>query len=152
MFRTANGTASAQPDQQDASGRYGLLRRRHGAPARPDRIGACPACGLPIKDAAAAQLGFCDRCREFTGMCGAGRRIICPDMMTRTTWHIPCTELGMVAWDITQIHGRCTTVLCREHDTQVRFGSAPWIVAAVPLGPAGSRRPRPSASGRAPAS
>ena len=66
-------------------------------------------------------------------MCGAGRKIICPDMMTRTTWHTPCTELGTVAWDITQIQGQCTTVLCREHDTQVRFGGTPWLLAAVPL-------------------
>ena len=146
MFRKVNGAPSAQSGQDVAGrsgydssrrgpegGRSGLLRRRRNAPSRRYGAGGCPACGLPIRDPAAAQLGFCDRCREFTGMCGAGRRIICPDLMTRTTWHTPCTELGAVAWEITQVQGRCTTVLCRVHDSQVRSGGMPWIVAAVPL-------------------
>jgi hypothetical protein len=146
MSSKANGTPYAQsgPDETgrsayDASqrrpqgGRSGLLRRRRDAPSRLYLAGGCPACGLRTRDLVAARLGFCDRCREFTGMCGAGRRIICPDMMTRTTWHIPCTQLGTVAWEITQVQGRCTTVLCRVHDAQVRFGVTPWIMAAVPL-------------------
>jgi hypothetical protein len=159
MSRKANGAPNVQSGRDgvgrnayDASqrglerGRVGILRRRRDVPARPYRIGACPTCGLRIRDLVIAQLGCCDRCREFTGMCGAGRRIICPDVMTRTTWHTPCTELGTVAWDITQVQGRCRTVLCRVHDTQVRFGGTPWILAAVPLDQATSRRPRQSAS------
>jgi hypothetical protein len=164
MSRKANGAPiqSGQDAGQDVGrnvydasqrglerGRVGLLRRRRDVPARRSRIGACPACGLRIRDLVAARLGFCDRCREFTGMCGAGRRIACPDVMTRTTWHTPCTELGIVAWDITQVQGRCRTVLCRVHDAQVRFGGTPWILAAAPLDPASGRRPRQSASGRA---
>ncbi len=146
MSRKTSAAPNAQSGQDEAgrSGyissqrapegrRSGLLRRRRDAPSSPYRVGGCPACGLRIRDLVAAQLGFCDRCREFTGMCGAGRKIICPDMMTRTTWHTPCTELGMVAWEITQVQGRCKTVLCRVHDAQVRFGGTPWIVAAVPL-------------------
>jgi hypothetical protein len=146
MSRKANGTPNAPSGQNEAGrsvydssqpgpegGRSGLLRRRRDASSSAYRIGVCPACGLRIRDQVAAQLGFCDRCREFTGMCGAGRRIICPDMMTRTTWHTPCTELGAVAWEITQVQGRTKTVLCRLHDAHIRFGSTPWIVAAVPL-------------------
>jgi hypothetical protein len=146
MSRKANGTPNAPSGQNEAGtsvydssqrrpegGRTGLLRRRRDASSSAYRIGVCPACGLRIRDRVAALLGFCDRCREFTGMCGAGRRIICPDMMTRTTWHTPCTELGAVAWEITQVQGRSKTVLCRLHDAQVRFGGTPWIVAAVPL-------------------
>jgi hypothetical protein len=123
-------------------GRAGLLRRQRKVPAFPYSIGTCPACGLRIRDLVVAQLGFCDRCREFTGMCGAGRRIICPDLMTRTTWHTPCTQLGTVAWEITQVQGPCRTLLCRVHDTQVRFGGTPWIEAAVPLNPVTSRGQR----------
>jgi hypothetical protein len=162
MSRKAKSAPHAQsgrdevgPNVDDASqgaleySRVGLLRRRREVPARPSRIGVCPACGLRIRDLVAAQLGFCDRCREFTGMCGAGRKIICPDMMTRTTWHTPCTELGTVAWDITQVQGRCRTVLCRAHDTQVRFGGTPWILAAAPLDPASTRRSRQPAGGQA---
>jgi hypothetical protein len=160
MSRKAKGASNAQSGQDAAvprvynpsqggpeSGRSGLLRRRRDAPSRPYCVGCCPACGLRFRDLVAAQLGFCDRCREFTGMCGAGRRIICPDMVTRTTWHTPCTELGVVAWEITQVHGRCETVLCHAHDSQVRFGGTPWIVAAVPLSkqPMGSHPHNPAA-------
>jgi hypothetical protein len=146
MSRKANGAPNPQSSQDEAarsvydsgqrrpgSIRSGLLRRRRDVTSRPYLVGGCPACGLRIRDLVAAQLGFCDRCREFTGMCGAGRRIICPDMMTRTTWHTPCTELGAVAWEITQVQGRCKTLLCRAHDAQVRYGGTPWIVTAVPL-------------------
>jgi hypothetical protein len=152
MSRKANGALNPHSGQDEAGssaydssqrrpegGRSGLLRRRRDAPSRPYLVAGCPVCGLRIRDLVAAQLGFCDRCREFTGMCGAGRSIICPDMMTRTTWHTPCTELGAVAWEITQIQGRCKTVLCRVHDAQVRFGGTPWIVAAVPLSKQPSR-------------
>jgi hypothetical protein len=126
--------------------RTGLLSRWRNVPALPYRIGTCPVCGLAIRDLAVARLGFCDRCREFTGMCGAGRRIICADVMTRTSWHTPCTQLGIVAWDITQLQGRCRTVLCHAHDAQVRFGGLPWIKAAVPLDPAIIGRSRRGAS------
>jgi hypothetical protein len=162
MSRKANGAPNAQSGQDDLDrdvedisqrgpqrARLGILRRRRDVPARPYSVRTCPACGLRIRDLTVAQLGFCDRCRDFTGMCGAGRRIICRDIMTRTTWHTPCTELGAVAWDILQAQGRCTTVLCRAHDTQVRFGNTPWILAAIPLDPATSRPRRQSASGQA---
>jgi hypothetical protein len=127
-------------------GRLGILRRRRDVPARIYSVTACPVCGLRIRDLIAARLGFCDRCREFTGMCAAGRSVVCPDMMTRTTWHTPCTDLGVVAWEITVGYRRSRNVLCRAHDTQVRFGGTPWIVNAVPLGPASSRPPRKTAS------
>jgi hypothetical protein len=123
----------------------GILGRRRAAPAAVYSVTTCPSCGLRIRDLTAARLGFCDRCREFTGMCGAGRSVVCPDMMTRTTWHTPCTDLGVVAWEITIGHGQSKTVLCRAHDTQVRFGATPWILNAVPLGPASVRPPRKSA-------
>jgi hypothetical protein len=152
MSRKANrvpnmqsGRDDADRDVYDASqrgrerSRIGLARRWRDQSARPYCLDACPSCGVRIRDLVIAQLGFCDRCDEFTGMCGAGRRIICPDVMTRTTWHTPCTELGTMAWDITQVQGRWRTVLCRVHDMQVRHGGTPWIEAAVPLDP-GARR------------
>jgi hypothetical protein len=132
-----------------ARGKGGILRRRRTQAASVHSIDACPACGLPIRDKTAARLGFCDRCREFTGMCGAGRRIICPDMMTRTTWHTPCTELGAVAWEIDQGHGAARTVLCRAHDAQLRFGVTPWIAEAAPLDPRSSKLPQQSGRGQA---
>jgi hypothetical protein len=68
-------------------------------------------------------------------MCGAGRKIICPDMMTLTTWHTPCTNLGVVAWQITQADGARITLLCETHDAEVRLGATPWMNSAVPLDP-----------------
>jgi hypothetical protein len=131
-------------------GRQGLLRRKREVPARITSFDACPACGLRIRDPVAARLGFCDRCNEFTGMCGAGRRIICPDVMTRTTWHTPCTELGQMVWEIDQGDGFSRTVLCQVHDNQMRSGGTPWIVDAAPVGQPGGRRPRQSAVPRKP--
>jgi hypothetical protein len=119
-------------------GKLSILHRRRDAPGSLPRVGTCPACGSLIRDRVAARLGFCDRCREFTGMCGAGRRIICPDMSTRTTWHTPCTELGAVAWEITVSQRPCRTLLCSGHDAQVRSGGTPWIAEAMAVDPASS--------------
>jgi hypothetical protein len=136
--RNAYDTAPRTPERA----RPGVLARWRNVPVYTYRTDICPACGLGIRDLALVQLGFCDRCREFTGMCGAGRRIVCRDLMTRTSWHTPCTQLGTEAWEITQAQGRCRTVLCRVHDEQLRFGRIPWIQAAVPLDQVTSGRGR----------
>jgi hypothetical protein len=116
-----------------SSAALGLLRRgRHGR-VRPVLCRICPDCGWHIRDRDAARLGFCDLCREFTGMCGAGRRIVCPDVMTITTWHTPCTRLGAEAWEITLVKGSHRTLLCETHDTQMRSREMPWVELAVPL-------------------
>jgi hypothetical protein len=143
-----NNIANASP-VGPARQRQGLLRRRRKGSARVYRVDVCPACGLRIRDKVAARLGFCDRCHEFTGMCGAGRRVVCPDMMTRTSWHTPCTELGAVAWSINQGQGLSRTMLCHVHDAQVRSGGTPWLVEAAPLDQA--RGSRPQQSGDSPA-
>jgi len=142
MSRNTTGAPSAQSGPDDASerrpavqGARGILRRLRGNAVPAGLRGlTCPDCGLLIRDPVSARLGYCDRCRAFTCMCGAGRKIICPDMMTMTTWHTPCTQLGAVAWEITQDGGSCITLLCGAHDAQVRSGETPWITDAVPLG------------------
>jgi hypothetical protein len=93
----------------------------------------CPDCGLATQDEIAVRLGFCERCSEFTGMCGAGRKIICPDMMTVTAWHTPCTSLGTILWQITQGTRKQLALLCQAHDEQLRIGRASWISKAEPL-------------------
>lgn len=142
--------ASNASASESGRGRSGLLRRRREVSPRITSVDACPVCGLRIRDPIAARLGFCDRCNEFTGMCGAGRRILCPDVMTRTTWHTPCTDLGAVVWDIDQGEGFSRTVLCQVHDSQVRCGGTPWIVDAAPVNQPGGLRARPSAPPRKP--
>jgi hypothetical protein len=94
---------------------------------------ACPDCGLRSQDPVAARLGFCSQCSEFTGMCGAGRKLVSPDMMTVTSWHTPCTNLGVTAWRISHRGRLQTTLLCPEHDAQLRAGEATWIHDAVPV-------------------
>jgi hypothetical protein len=66
-------------------------------------------------------------------MCGAGRKIICPDMMTVTPWHTPCTNRGTVLWQITQGARQQLALLCPAHDEQLRVGRASWITNATPL-------------------
>lgn len=108
----------------------GMLLRRHD---QSDAMRKCPDCGKAVRDRAAGRLGYCDRCQDFTGMCGAGRKIICPDVMTSTSWHMPCTSLGGTAWDITLADDPRRTLLCGEHDSQLRAGRVPWVKLAVPV-------------------
>ena len=66
-------------------------------------------------------------------MCGAGRKLVSPDMMTVTSWHMPCTNLGVTAWRISHRGSLRTTLLCPEHDAQLRAGDATWIHDAIPV-------------------
>jgi hypothetical protein len=66
-------------------------------------------------------------------MCAAGRKIICPDMMTVTTWHTPCTSLGTLTWQITEGASQQLALLCPAHDEQLGSGRASWISQAVRL-------------------
>jgi predicted RNA-binding Zn-ribbon protein involved in translation (DUF1610 family) len=102
-------------------------------PAARLRKFSCPDCGLSVRDETAARLGFCSRCQEFTGMCGAGRRVICPDVMSVTSWHTPCTQLGVTAWQVTVSDGPCIALLCQAHDSEMRTRSMPWSIDAVPV-------------------
>lgn len=131
MSRNASRTAT------DSSGRtrHGLFSRGRDTAGSARRPGwwTCPDCGLATHDPTAARLGFCARCSDFTGMCGAGRKIVCPDMMTVTSWHTPCTNLGAVAWQISQGAIARVAMICPEHDGQLRAGNMAWIRGAVPL-------------------
>jgi len=66
-------------------------------------------------------------------MCGAGRKLVSPDMMTVTSWHTPCTNLGVTTWQISHHGSLGTTLLCADHDAQLRAGDATWIRHAVPM-------------------
>jgi hypothetical protein len=66
-------------------------------------------------------------------MCAAGRRIVCPDVITMTAWHSPCTNLGTVRWQVAAAGGARAVVLCLDHDAQLRSGAVPWVRNAVPL-------------------
>jgi hypothetical protein len=66
-------------------------------------------------------------------MCGAGRRVICPDVMSVTSWHTPCTQLGVMAWQVTVSDGPRIALLCQAHDAEMRSRSTPWSIDAVPV-------------------
>jgi hypothetical protein len=97
---------------------------------------SCPDCGLPTQDPVATRLGFCARCHEFTGMCAAGRKIVCSDVMSMTTWHTPCTNLGASSWQISQGATSRVVLLCPQHDAEVTAGRTSWLSEAIPLTPA----------------
>lgn len=114
------------------SGRRMRGHRGSGDIALP-REWACPDCGLTTRDEVAIRLGYCSRCRDFTGMCGAGRTIVSSGIISRTTWHTPCVNLSTAAWQVLDGPAARITRLCLAHDEQLRSGAAPWVRYAIPL-------------------
>lgn len=135
----ARSKASQGPDNTRARvrepARASPPRRAGRRPVRQPGTGgwSCPDCGLGTQDPVATRLGFCARCHEFTGMCAAGRKIACSDVMSMTTWHTPCTNLGASAWQISQGAQTRVALLCPQHDTEIRTGRASWLSKAIPL-------------------
>jgi hypothetical protein len=127
--------AEIQTDHEGGRTRHGLRRRGR---ERSAAMWTCPGCRLPVTDQVAAGVGFCPRCQDFTGLCGAGRKLVCPDIMTWTTWHTPCTSRGVTAWQMTEGETPGVLLLCPTHDEQIRTGQAGWIRQVIPLeSPAG---------------
>ena len=137
----ARGKVSESPDHASEPvrepARTRLLRRaRLRLVPQADTGGwACPDCGLAAQDRVAARLGFCSRCLEFTGMCAAGRKFVFPDVMSMTIWHMPCTNLGTSAWQLSQGTMSQVALLCPQHDADVRAGRASFLTEAVALAP-----------------
>jgi|HubBroStandDraft_5_1064220.scaffolds.fasta_scaffold323802_1 hypothetical protein len=137
----ALGEVSESPDDASERGREpvltSLLRRARLRVVPPAETGGwcCPDCGLAAEDRVAARLGFCSRCLEFTGMCAAGRKFVFPDVMSMTIWHLPCTNLGTSAWQLSQGPLSREVKLCPQHDADVRAGRASFLTEAVALAP-----------------
>jgi hypothetical protein len=113
--------------------------RRHSHPkGRVSPAGApsarCPQCLSAIRDRIAVSAGYCARCQDFTLMCAAGRRLVSPDVMTRTGWHWPCTSAGMTKWRVTDQNGMTTVLLCAAHGMELASGRVSWIVQPVFIG------------------
>jgi len=147
---TGGREVSQVPDQRAERprerARVGRLRRERRRPILPSGAGgwSCPDCGLRTKDPVASRLGFCARCHEFTGMCAAGRKIVCCDVMSMTTWYTPCTNLGVTAWRISRGDADCVALLCLRHDAEVRAGRASWLGDAAPVTAAGPAKAPPA--------
>jgi hypothetical protein len=130
----ADGRADARADGRVGVGLHaGPVRRSRQRRQRAVGGWTCLGCELPVTDVVAAGLGFCPRCQDFTGLCGAGRKLVCPDVMTWTTWHSPCTSRGAAAWQIADGPSSRVLLLCPVHDEQLRAGQAGWIRQAIPL-------------------
>ena len=116
------------------SGR-GLRTRGHRGSrgAGQPREWACPDCGLATRDEVAIRLGYCAGCRDFTGMCGAGRKIVSSGVISATSWQTPCTNLGSAPWQVLDGGTARVTRLCLAHDEQLRSGAAPWVRYAIPI-------------------
>jgi hypothetical protein len=109
----------------------------------------CHFCGYHVTDQDDAQYGWCRRCRDCTGMCAAGRRVVVYDLMNppgnglhrpfgrngapRVTgppprWDVPCVMPADDIWEMT-----CDGViqapdgLCAVHGQQLHYRLAPGI-------------------------
>ena len=101
------------------------MGRKRGARPK-ERAFTCLVCRTGSRDRTDEQLGYCPVCREFTGLCGAGRRIFRPDILNAPGWHSPCTVPGIVPWQITPPGQEMVNVLlCGKHDREA--WAAPWI-------------------------
>ena len=109
----------------------------------------CPFCGYDVTDQDDAAYGWCRRCRDCTGMCGAGRRIVVIDPSSppvrrlyllpgrntgpRVTgpprWDVPCLIRADDIWELTcDGVDRATEALCTVHGEQLRSGMTLGVV------------------------
>jgi hypothetical protein len=121
----------------------------------------CHFCGHDVTDEDDAKYGWCRRCKDCTGMCAAGRRVVVYDLMgprggglirpagpggrlkprgPRLRWDVPCVTPALDMWELT-LDGieRRQDALCLAHGEQLQNRLAPGI-CGTRIGPA----PRPS--------
>jgi hypothetical protein len=117
------------PAHEPARGRWKRARRHpDGRPAGAGfPFAICPKCRLVIRDQVAIRAGYCGRCQDFTLMCAAGRRLVSPDVTTRTSWHWPCTAIGTARWQVSQGRVPIVVLLCAEHAEELAAGRVSWI-------------------------
>lgn len=86
----------------------------------------CPApgCGHVTREPDYVTQRYCPQCREYTGRCGAGRRVSHPGFRSGGGWHVPCTRTdGLVPWMIAP--GGIWILLCSLHDSAMSAGETP---------------------------
>lgn len=89
---------------------------------------ACPECGTPAPDRAAAAAGHCETCKRHTGLCQAGRPRALQfigGLLTTTggaDWRHMCTRRGDGGrWKVITIEGASAVgVLCTTHAAALR--------------------------------
>lgn len=144
MFRNSDrdlimqdqGRVNAAGAQQQPARRR--RARHHPADRQPVtafQVAICPKCRLMIRDQVAIGAGYCARCQDFTLMCAAGRRLVSPDVTTRTSWHWPCTSAGTARWQVTHARAAMFVLLCPDHDAELAAGRISWIEQPLFMGP-----------------
>jgi hypothetical protein len=125
-------------DHDAQRGRWKRSRRPAGAKpqAAAFQFAICPKCRLMIRDRVAITAGYCGRCQDFTLMCAAGRRLVSPDVTTRTSWHWPCTATGTARWQVTKARAPVLVLLCADHAAEVAAGRVSWIEQPTFMGDA----------------
>ena len=145
MFRNANRDLITHEQGRGPAANHepqrGRWKRSRRPPGQSSQVAAfqvaiCPKCKLMIRDRVAITAGYCGRCQDFTLMCAAGRGLVSPDVITRTSWHWPCTSLGTARWQVTRANGPAVFLLCPEHDAELAAGHVSWIEHPLFMGPA----------------
>ena len=136
MFRNANRDLITHEQGRGPAANHepqrGRWKRSRRPPGQSSQVAAfqvaiCPKCKLMIRDRVAITAGYCGRCQDFTLMCAAGRRLVSPDVTTRTSWHWPCTATGTATWQVAKAGVPMIVLLCAEHAEEVAAGRVSWI-------------------------
>src|SRR5215813_6221969 len=111
----------------------GAPSRERGRAAVPSFACPRPGCGHTTKTPALAALGYCEKCHEFTGQCGAATIAVAlydTGLVTISDWPHPCTAAGAERWRLTGADGVETgIVVCAPHGDRLRGGGAAWMQA-----------------------
>src|SRR5262249_1243452 len=83
----------------------------------------CPRCTAKITTD--RQIGYCSICRDFTGLCAAGRFATYTDIINATAWHRSCTVPGVELWQVTVAGAARRVLFCADHSAQAC--RAPWV-------------------------
>jgi hypothetical protein len=99
----------------------------------------CPQCGT-VNSLDDPSLGYCPRCKAFTGMCAVGWQVVCAGEHHgggphAATWHAPCGERGMISRRLRLPGGtRMELRLCARHDAALQATGAPGEFAPMAKG------------------
>jgi len=97
----------------------------------PSESFTCPRCKAVTRDPALAKRGYCGKCHEFTGLCGAASlaaAIFATGVVSMPGWPHPCTTTGTESWQATGADGAVTGVLlCASHGDRLRRGATSWM-------------------------
>jgi hypothetical protein len=107
----------------------------------------CPRCTAVTTDPALARRGYCGRCQQFTGLCGAAlvaAALLATGVVDMPAWPHPCTAAGTECWQVTGADDAAADILlCASHADRLHRGARSWMQSrGVKLAFAGTGRSR----------